>query len=336
MDREVIMVKKKSVSIYDIATDAGVSAGTVSRVINGHKSISKEVREKIIVASRMRGFMPRKRLGIISVVVGDNSRLESLGYTDQAIATLAKELKKHNYVMQLTDLEKIDFLQAVSFDAVIGIVFEDDLALLQKAFAKLPNLPIVTINRPLCEAGYHSYSIDHCQGAREATELLINKGHRKIAFIEAKPHNWGSLERLKGYKEALAQAGMGYNPLHTYYSFDIKLHDIVEHMKNNKITGVVNCSEDIALDFCHYLTNILNMKIPEEMSVVTVEVNAIQRYMSPPQTVIEQPLNQLIKRLADDLGDIIANKGNNDLKNVVIKSMIVERNSVNELVRSKE
>lgn len=322
------MTKRNSVSIYDIATDAGVSPGTVSRVINGHRTISEAVRKKIIIASRKRGFIPRKRLGMISVVIGDYSRIDSMGYIDRAIATLAKELKNHNYIMQLTDLRKIDFLQAISLDAVIGVIFEDDIELLKRKFANLPNLPIITINRPLPELGYHSFSIDHRQGTREATELLIRKGHRKIAFMEAKSCNWGSIERLAGYKEALAVAGIEYNPSYTYYSFSTKLHDIVESIKNNKITGVVNCSEDIALDFCHYLTNILKIKIPEEISVITVGVDAIQRYMSPPQTVIQQPLKKLIKELVDDLGVIIKDKESNNLRNVVIESEIVERNSV--------
>jgi DNA-binding LacI/PurR family transcriptional regulator len=322
------MAKKNSVSIYDIATDAGVSAGTVSRVINGHPTISDAVREKIIVASRKRGFIPRKRVGMIAVAVGDDSRLDSLGYIDQAIAALAKELRDHNYIMQLTDLNKVDFLQAVSFDAVIGVIFEDDIELLQKTFSRLPNLPVITVNRPLNELGYHSFSIDHRMGAREATELLIGKGHQRIAFIEAKSSNWGSKERLAGYKEALENAGIEYIPDYTYYSTETMLHDIVEHLKINKITGVVNCSEDIALDFSHYLTNILKIKIPEDMSVVTVGIGDIQRYMSPPQTVIQQPLKGLIKMIVSELGSIIKNKENCKLRNVVIGSEIVERNSV--------
>jgi len=324
------MAKGKSVSIYDIAADAGVSAGTVSRVINGHPAISDAVREKIIVASRQRGFIPRKRVGMIAVAVGEYSRLD-FGYIDQAIATLAKELKDHNYIMYLTDLNKVDFLQAISFDAVIGVIFEDDIELLQRTFSPLPNLPVITINRPLNELGYHSFSIDHRMGAREATEYLIRNGHRRIAFIEAKSSNMGARERLAGYQDALKNVGIEYNSEHTYYSTETKLHDIVEHLKKDQITGVVNCSEDIALDFSHYLTNILKIRIPEDISVVTVEIGDIQRYMSPPQTVIQQPLKTLIKMVVSELGYIIETKERCKLRNVIIESGIVERNSVAEI-----
>src|SRR5256885_1730175 len=78
--------------------------------------------------------------------------------------------------------------------------------------SEISMLPLVTINSPLTQHGIHSVRADHYQQGLLATEHYIQRGHRAIGFLCVTAEEWGARERLRGYKDAMAAAGLEIDP----------------------------------------------------------------------------------------------------------------------------
>jgi DNA-binding LacI/PurR family transcriptional regulator len=320
--------QKKSVSIYDIANRLKISPSTVSRVLNGHKTIGAEVSREVINVSREMHFVPRKKFRTVALVIGEMSRFEPVGYAGILSVLLAKQFKKRGLVLELIDVDDLDYLRTLSFDAVVGIVFENSIAKIQD----IPNLPVFTVNYPMRECGFHNISIDHRQGALLATKCLVKNGHRNIAFIEDRESNWGSVERLDGFKEALKKAEIDFEQDMVFYTTKTRLFEIVDKIFRAGGTGIVNCSEDISLELPHYLQNILKKNIPNDISLITIETNPVQKYMTPPQTVIHQPFEEMCAIIAEKVHELIGRK-NGKVIDITLESSLIEYDSVKNLDR---
>ncbi|MEI8245742.1 MAG: LacI family DNA-binding transcriptional regulator [Lentisphaerota bacterium] len=317
---------KKNVSIYDIADRLKISPSTVSRALNGHKTIGAEVSREVINVSREMRFVPRKKFRTVALVIGEMSRFEPVGYSGILSVLLAKQFKARGLVLELIDVNDLDYLRILSFDAVVGIVFEDSMTKIQD----IPNLPVLTINCPMREYGFHSISINHRQGARLATECLLKNGHRNIAFIEDRESNWGSVERFCGYRDALNDAAVDLDQNMVFYATKTRLFEIVDKIFRFGGTGIVNCSEDIALELPHYLQNILKKNIPDDISLITIETNPVQKYMTPPQTVIHQPFEEMCALIAEKIQEMIVHR-TDKVFDIVLESSLIEYDSVKKI-----
>lgn len=315
--------QKKSVSIYDIANRLKISPSTVSRVLNGNKTIGAEVTRKVINVSREMHFVPKKKFRTVALVIGEMLRHEPVSYTGILSVLLTMEFKKLGLVLELIDVDDLDYLRTLSFDAVVGIVFEDSISKIRD----IPNLPVFVVNCPMRECGFHNISIDHRQGALLATECLLKNGHRNIAFIEYKESSWGSVERLAGFKEALKKAGIDFNQDMVFYTTKTQLFEIVDKIFRTGGTGIVNFSEDISLELPHYLQNILKKNIPDDISLISIETNPVQKYMTPPQTVIHQPFEEMCAMIAEKLQEMIGRK-NDKVIDITLESSLIEYDSV--------
>jgi DNA-binding LacI/PurR family transcriptional regulator len=314
---------KKSVSIYDIADRLKISPSTVSRVLNGHNTIGADLSREVINVSREMHFVPRKKFRTVALVIGEMLRHEPVSYTGILSVLLTMEFKKCGLVLELIDVDDLDYLRTLAFDAVVGIVFEDSISKIRD----IPNLPVFIVNCPMRECGFHNISIDHRQGALLATECLLKNGHRNIAFIEYKASNWGSVERLDGFKEALKKAEIDFAQDMVFYTTQTKLFEIVDKIFRAGGTGIVNFSEDISLELPHYLQNILKKNIPDDISLITIETNPVQKYMTPQQTVIHQPFEEMCAIIAEKVHALIG-RNNGKVFDITLESSLIEYDSV--------
>ncbi len=317
---------RKSISIYDISKNIGIAPSTVSRVLNGNTNISESVTKEVIKVSRSLGFIPNKRVRTIGVIVGEMSRFDPVGYAGMLMVYLAKELKQLGLVMELIDEEDLDYVKLISYDALIGIIFNKESLIRLQEF----NLPVITVNYPMSEYGFHSISIDHIKQMQVAVEYLFKMGHRKIAFLEGRSRNWGSRKRLEGFIKTHEQANIPVNEKLILYSTEKPLHEITEIIFRNEATAIINCSEENALELPYFLQRTLNKRIPDDISLITTEVNPVQKYMEPPLTVISQPFNKMCKLIVDRVQEIIT--GNlQEVTNIVLESELIERYSVKKI-----
>ena len=207
-------------TIRDVAATAGVAVGTVSRVLNGHKSVSEDVRRRVLKAVGKLRYEPDRvaqsmRLGSTRTVALAVRDITMPGFGD--IANAAEEvLRSEGYTLLLaiTDERKereIDLLRMFvqrRVDAVIMTTSNEEDGELRRHIKQL-TVPVVLLDRDH-PGEVDSVTIDHRSGIRAATEYLLQLGHARIALLTGRPSVRPARERIAGFERGLAEARRGH------------------------------------------------------------------------------------------------------------------------------
>jgi LacI family transcriptional regulator len=206
-------------TIRDVARTAGVSIATVSRVMNGRPDVAATTRERVLGAVRELGFSTnrsaRSLVGGRTFLVGITLPLVEAEYFSRIVAGAADELYDHDLQVVLAPTLHLRDRSANLLARLAGGMTDGALLILpeesSEALRRLARTgyPFVVIDplEPLDE-GVPSVSATNALGGRAATEHLLALGHRRIGAITGVPEWLASVERLNGYRAALASAGV--------------------------------------------------------------------------------------------------------------------------------
>lgn len=280
-----------------MAQHAEVSAGTVSRVFNRHPAVNSDLRRRVLTSSRQLGFSPKIAHKCIGIVTGRHSPSSPVGYVGIMSSLVSRMLSDKRMLVELIDIESLDLVYETHVDGVIGIIFDKRLAEL----TDIPSLPVVSINHPMSKQGVSSVYADHYQQAVLATEHLVEHGHRDIAFLAIQPDEWGSNERLRGYQDTLAKHSITPELDRVKYTSAQPVYDTLSRWKQQGVSAILNFSEDACMEVLHILSNVLGLQLGRDISTITLEDLPVGQYLSPPQTVIRQPLEQLARIAVDHM-----------------------------------
>lgn len=210
-----------NVTIRDVARVAGVAIGTVSRVLHGNKSVSADVRRRVLAAIQDLKYEPNQvaqsmRLqatktiacatrdisipGFGSLVKSAQDLLRSQGYT-LLLAITDENMEKEIELLRLFRQRRVDgIIMATSTEE------EGDLSRMIRSL----QLPFVLLDRdrPL---EVDAVTIDHRRGIGAATEYLLGLGHEDISLITGRPAMRPSRERIAGFEQAFSAAGRKAN-----------------------------------------------------------------------------------------------------------------------------
>jgi LacI family transcriptional regulator len=206
-----------SPTIRDVALAASVAIGTVSRVLNGHKSVSEDVRRRVLKAIKKLKYEPDRvaqsmRLGVTRTVACATRDISMPGYG--GIVYAAEEvLRASGYTLLLAttderkerELDLLRIFQQRRVDAIILTTSSEEDAELARQIRQLA-IPVVLLDRE-SPAELDAVTIDHRRGVRAATEHLHGLGHTRIALLTGKPSVRPASERIAGFKEASARLG---------------------------------------------------------------------------------------------------------------------------------
>jgi LacI family transcriptional regulator len=206
-----------SPTIRDVAVAANVAIGTVSRVLNGHKSVSEDVRSRVLKAIKKLKYEPDRvaqsmRLGVTRTVAFATRDISIPGFG--AIVNAAEEaLRSSGYTLLLTmtderkerELNLLRIFQQRRVDGVIMATSNENDVELSKQIRGI-GIPIVLLDRE-SPSQLDAITLDHRRGIRAATEYLLGLGHTRIALLTGNPSTRPSHERIAGFKEATARLG---------------------------------------------------------------------------------------------------------------------------------
>ncbi|MFF3905905.1 LacI family DNA-binding transcriptional regulator [Streptomyces sp. NPDC001848] len=211
-------------TLSDVAEQVGVSAKTVSRVLNGDGPVAAETRERVMEAVQRLGFRPNLM-----------ARHIRLGGSDTAIGLIVPDMSNPFFATVVSGIESVTHGRGLTL--LVGSSAQDAererslvgtfLARRVSALLMAPivqadhgylkaersaGLPVVFLDRPGTGLAADSVLSSNRQGAREGTAHLIAHGHRRIGFIGNTPtHLYTRRMRLRGYRDALAEAGLSYD-----------------------------------------------------------------------------------------------------------------------------
>ncbi|MDA3799158.1 MAG: LacI family DNA-binding transcriptional regulator [Kiritimatiellae bacterium] len=319
---------KRQATITDVAKEANVSLGTVSRVMNGAESVNPKLSHKVLIAARKLGFVPKTLYKHLAVVTGRRNPSMPTGYLQVLCSLIEQYAYKHKMSVEIIDINDMDRAIDSRILAVVAVVFSD----LIEELNNVPNLPVLTINHPMINKGIHSIYTNHYQQGVDAAKHLIDMGHRDIAILTDFTDEWGDSERLRGYCDVLKNAGITPNPYNMQTTTEgVAIYDTLQRWTKSDVSAIMNFSDDVVPEVIHILTNIFNMTIGGDISTISLEDIPIYQYFSPPQTVVKQPLVELASQAVENIIKFTTGKGAEGVLDIQLEGELVKRDSVADL-----
>lgn len=210
---------RKRATMTDVAALAGVGLKTVSRVVNGEAGVSAELAEKVtraveqldyrhnLAASNLRRGVRTQTIGVLLHDLGNEFAAALLRAIDDraredGVAVLASSLDEDQHREQAHVLD----LVSRRVDGLVLMPASADQSYLVPEVRA--GLPVVAVDRPAAGVAVDTVVVDNRDGAFAATSYLLGLGHRRIACLTDRAHLWTAQERQRGYREALAAAGV--------------------------------------------------------------------------------------------------------------------------------
>ncbi len=317
-------------NIKDIAKLAGVSASTVSKVINNKdKDISIETRKKVLKVIEEEEYTPyfnlqeknnakNKLIGVI--LKRDNKERDNIILN---IEKFARE-KDYNIVLNYINDEN-DVLVCVKNlikKRVSGLIIDSQKYIATKNLDKLS----VYINGTKNFEGKEKLCLYYRLSAagKLATETLINYGHRKIACIIEEKDN----SILEGYKTTMQKMGNDIDPLWTYKGKnieDVKQYAIQQCL-NEEVTAVICGSKEIALCVYKFVKK-TGINVPDDLSILVIGDDELLSLLDNGVSAIELPIVDICKESVTFLIDLIEKREEKEL-NKEFKPKLIERYSI--------
>jgi LacI family transcriptional regulator len=314
------MRRSDATTLQDVARAAGVSAMTVSVVLNGARSatrVSEATRARILEAAAQLKYRPnaaarglqRRRMdtiGVVAVVDGGEVNLYFLEVLNGILEAAARN-GQNATVFSIADWEK-DEARITGFcdGRVDGMIFIAPCMTVEMAAALQSHTPFVTIHSDRILPNVWNLDVDNESGAREATQRLILQGHRRIAHFTGQLDLLGARQRLNGYRGALVQAGIpldesliipcGYSATAGHY----QMNELLENRSDaNPLPTAIFCASDAIAQGCLEALTERGLSAPQDISLIGFDDTLAARMTNPPLTTVRQPFRTLGSRAVE-------------------------------------
>lgn len=301
-------------TIKDIAKAIGVAHSTVSRALNGDPRISAATREKVLRAAQELNYRPnlsakglaRRRVLSVGLVVPDVSE----PFYGRIVAGVDRVTYDagFNLVLYLTHADRereLAALEQIRQGRVDGLIL-----MIRKAKAEAviemqrEGVPLVLLLQEIPGSGIGSVRVDNAGGAIKAVRHLAAGGHRRIAMIVGPSHAPDSRERRRGYRQALKEEGIPFEPemiARGDYSFKSGYRAVDKLMSlpaSRRPTAIFAANDHMAMGAIKRLTEI-GVSVPGDVAVIGFDDIAPAAYYRPALTTVRQPIEESARRAAE-------------------------------------
>lgn len=333
-------------TIKDIAKYTGLGLATISSYLNGgnvrdenRKKIEEAIKELNFEVNEVARGLKTNKTKTIGVVIPELN----INFCTEIITAMEDVLRNHGYATIVCDcrtdkdLEKnaVDFLFRKRVDGIINMPVNPDgshLSCFQKA-----KKPIVMIDRKINGVACDYVLVDNLTAAKNATQILIDNGHKRIGMIGGPEDVFTAQERMLGYRLALMEAGIVPEDRlieNGDYTINGGARCLENLVRNNKdMTAVFVANHEMTMGAVIGI-NELGVKIPEELSVIGFDNTEFARACKPKLTIVTQPKDEIGKHVAElILKRIEENKNEDEIEYKILKLQtdIMEGNSIRKL-----
>lgn len=292
-----------SVTIYDVAREAGVSMATVSRVINGSANVKPSTRKKVLRVIEELGYRPNavarglasKKTTTIGVILPD---ISSAFFAELArgIEDIAN-MYHYNIILSSSDqnvdkeLKLINNLLEKQVDGLLflgGNVTEEH----RRTFTS-STIPIVLVATADPKHELPSVRIDLKRASYDAVSYLLKKGHKRIAFLSETFQNAMGRARYEGYVEALKEHHVPIDDhliMEIYPTYEMALKGTRTLLSlSERPTAIFAANDEMAVGAIHAIQD-QGLKVPQDIEVVGFDNTRIAEMVRPRLTSVVQPM----------------------------------------------
>jgi LacI family transcriptional regulator len=326
----------RRVTITDVAAQAGVSVGTVSKVINGRYGVAADTLARVQAvidelgyeASLVAQSLRNHRTNVIGMLVADFEPFstELLKGAADAIRGTGFELVVYSAGGRAGERAGWErrYLSRLS-----GTLVDGALLVTPTVVDVSYGAPIVAVDPHTGPSGFPTVDSDNLHGARLATEHLLGLGHRRIAMLTGRPDLESARLRERGYREALAAAGVPVDDRLVRvgsYDADAALEPARELLAAADRPTAVFAANDVSAIATVEVATGLGLRVPADLSVVGFDNIPESALNDPPLTTVDQPIRTMGQRAIDLLVALIRG-GEPELTHVTLPTRLVVRAS---------
>jgi len=316
--KDASAAQSATVTLDMVAKEAGVSPATVSRILNGTAVVSTARKEAVDAAIAKLGFVPnpvaRGLAGGRTFSIGVVTQTLDSPFYGSALRGIEEKLLPLGYSPLFVsgqwnaevEAKCMDVLRSRRVDGIIVLTGRlTDKAL--KNYAK--TMPIVVTGRKLSAPGLAALYCDNVEGARLATQHLIGLGHRQIAFISGDPQHPDAAERFQGYRKALEEARIKFDPGLVaeggfYEASGLQaVGDLLASRK--RFTAIFAANDQMAVGAALGLSR-HSLRVPEDVSLIGYDDLLSSLYSNPPLSSVHQSAYELGQQAAEVLLQLLA------------------------------
>lgn len=292
-----------AVTLKDIAQRAGVTSATVSMVINNKPNISEATRKRVLKIARELSYYPNviarglatKKSSSIGVIVphlassfvvrilqGIKSTNRDIEYTVQLFDTIGQRENESQLFQRLARERRIDGV------ILIGSVVSDE----ELRVFRDESVPCVLVARR-CDV-LDSVHVNNTQGAEDATDYLIDRGHRSIACVVCDKPNVATGDRVNGYRMSLVKHGVPYNESLIFEADDddmpagVRVFEKIRTAATPVSAVFVPAGDMVAIGIIKEAKK-RGISIPQDLAVVGYDDIPAAEVVEPTLTTVRQP-----------------------------------------------
>ncbi len=300
------MPRKKKPTIYDVARGSGVSISTISRVLNSPDKVNPETRKRVMASIDSLGFVPKaeararamqntNRIGVLTPFFTAPSFV-------QRLRGVASALLKANYELVIYPVDSVEHLQgyisSISIMQNIDGLIIMSLAIDDKDARRLHDNGMETVLIEYSHPKLNSIEIDDVYGGQLAARHLIEKGHKRIAFLgDIEPPEKYAIHpvksRLEGFRKIMEDAGIGLPKkyvMQASYTHASSQKAALDLLSTNPPPTAIFAASDIQAVSVLKVARRLKMHIPEDIAVIGFDDIDLAEYMDI--TTIRQHLDE--------------------------------------------
>jgi LacI family transcriptional regulator len=299
------MARIRKVSIGDLAEQVGVSTATVSRVMNNRYGINDGTRQRVLNAAREAGFRPRvaTRLTTIGIVMDQvpEAGFTGLGLVEDLTVRVAAAVARHQFAVEIFTSGNLNVLSRRFLDGVLAIAWE---APTLAAIRQLKNVPVVIFNRPEVTECSRVLT-DGAAAGRLAARHLMNHGHTRLAFLGDKL-DLETVQRLDGFQRCVVEAGLEFSEASVGMMRYLPAYSTLKRLLRDGYTGMFLSTERLTAEVPYLCAEALRVLVPQDLSLVGLEVAAAMRFYRPPMTLVTHPVAKMADAGVNMLESMIA------------------------------
>lgn len=325
------MSGNRPATMKDVAVHANVALGTVSRIVNGNKTVSKELRDHVNKVIEELGYHPNvqarsirtKKTNAIGMIVTDIRQPSAA----RLMASASELVRGAGYASIIgdfhNDLEREEelfrFMSGRGVDGLLLTISSDEDDELIERLLRIKK-PIVLWERDV-KGVFPSVRSDHRLGARRAAELLCHKGRKRLLLVAAHEHTWAGREQVQGAKEGLAETAQ----LEIVYTGRFVPQEFSAQIE--RYDSIIANVHDIPQVM--YQLREMGKKVPDAVSVISIGDDPFLEISNPTITAIQVRSDVVgsvaARLLLSELGHDLHGKFE---KSAVIPTGVVVRQSV--------